>query len=385
MASVTRQQTVVVSTGSWTNFTIAALATQDGTNAYNNVTSYTAGTLRGYDFQIPSGATINGVIVSVYFSASAANATAYLRARLSKDAGSNWSNYSTAASTNGTLSFDFGGATDLWGLSLSQSEVNNATNFYVSIEGYITATNRECRLDFVQVTVYYTEATFTLAASAMSGSASLAIAANTIQLSASAMSGSAALAVNTQILRTAEVLLGGNGTLAVSADVFLPAGLGLSGAGQLSLAAQKIYQAALTLSGQGILAANLVLVKNALIAFSSSGVIAIVTEVVPAGLITTALTLQGQGFIQALPQITTHVGTAFSASGAMAVNAEHHKTLLLSLTGNGSLILSAQRTQQGLMTFAGYGILTVTPREPTFYILSANGFVFSNTSEVLVG
>ena len=157
MASQTRQQTIVVSVGNWSNFTIAALAAQDGTNATNNVTAYTAGVLRGYGFAIPTGATVRGVQVNGYFSSSAANSTSFLRLRYSKDGGSSWSNYSAEQSTSGATAFSVGGETDLWGLTLSPSEVNSDTNFHLAVEGRLTDTNRQHRLDFIEVVVYYDE------------------------------------------------------------------------------------------------------------------------------------------------------------------------------------------------------------------------------------
>ena len=146
---------MVVSTGSWTNFTIAALTTDADADYLNtNSTSYVEGRLRGFDFSIPGGATIEGIEITISLASSAGNATAYARARISKDAGSNWSAYDTEVSTTGSISHTFGSPTDKWGLTLSQSEVNDTTNFYVGLEGYETATNRQCRIEYLNVTVH---------------------------------------------------------------------------------------------------------------------------------------------------------------------------------------------------------------------------------------
>lgn len=158
MASIERTASVIVSAGAWTGFTVANLATRDSVNATTNSTTYVNGVLRGFDFQIPTGAVITGVRINVVFGSSAGNATAYLRGRLSKNAGTSWSAYGTELSTSSSSGNDvyIGSETELWGLSPTVSELNDTANFYVQIDGYTTSNKRQNRLDYVGVEVFYT-------------------------------------------------------------------------------------------------------------------------------------------------------------------------------------------------------------------------------------
>jgi hypothetical protein len=159
MASIQKIAGTVVSPGSWSNFTITALASADNNDATTNSTSYVYGVLRNFDFQIPANSIIDGIEIGVYYGSSAANATAYIRSRISKNGSSSWSTYSDELSQRGSSNgvVYMGSPSDLWGLSLSESEVNDNSNFQVQIDGRISASNRECELDFLEVIIYYTE------------------------------------------------------------------------------------------------------------------------------------------------------------------------------------------------------------------------------------
>ena len=144
---------------SWTN----------PTNAYTSDNQYaieaTAGEMQDYynfGFNVPIGATINGIEVAVEgyaelnfeFNGDAAA----VKMQVSNDFGST---YSTAqgisfTTAEGEVTHTYGGATNLWGLSWASGDFAN-TDFMIRIEmdrlyGGATAFNA----DHIQVKVYYT-------------------------------------------------------------------------------------------------------------------------------------------------------------------------------------------------------------------------------------
>jgi len=152
----------VVSTGSWSNFTTAKLGANDADRATTAATSSDSGVLRNFDFSaIPAGSTINGIVVEADLRSSSAAYTAYLKARISKNAGSAWSAYTADQSVKSTTDSTktYGGSSDLWGLTISAAEVKDTANFYVEVAGYISNSKGTCEVDFVTTTVYYTAPT----------------------------------------------------------------------------------------------------------------------------------------------------------------------------------------------------------------------------------
>lgn len=112
-----------------------------------------------FGFTIPSGSTINGVLVSVERKASSLTAVTDLEARLivggavditeNKSTGLNWP-------TNETYQ-DYGGAADLWSIALTVSNVN-ASDFGFSLRTNGTTIGQTASVDHIRITVYYTEA-----------------------------------------------------------------------------------------------------------------------------------------------------------------------------------------------------------------------------------
>jgi hypothetical protein len=158
MATVTKTAGTIVSSTGWTGFTTTAIGSSNDTRATTASATYVAGIMRNFNFAVPGDeSTIDGVTISVEFSTSNAAGTAYIRCRYSVNAGTNWSNYGTertnATTTDGTQTN--GGAADLMGLTPTQANVNDNTNFYVSVEGHNNGT-RTCRVDYVTVTINYT-------------------------------------------------------------------------------------------------------------------------------------------------------------------------------------------------------------------------------------
>ncbi len=150
----------VVFDGDWVNMTTTRINTADDSRATRTGNTFSAATLNNYSFGIPSGSTIDGIEVNTEFSTSSAAQIATLQVSLSWD---NGTTYTTAKSdtvtgTTTDKNSTMGGATDTWGRSWTDSEFANGT-FLVKVEGKSNAGGTACRLDFLQIKVYYTLAT----------------------------------------------------------------------------------------------------------------------------------------------------------------------------------------------------------------------------------
>jgi hypothetical protein len=166
MASVTKTFGTITSTGpgsvAWSNPSNAQ------TNDANRATAagITSGNVSEYlwctdiSAGIPDGATIDGVTVRVTKQASNSRGLD-LSAQLIIDGAADgndkalspaWSNGSDAVST-------YGGAADLWGLSLTPAMVNgSAFGFAISGRGNHAIQTTELRIAYVSIQIYYTEA-----------------------------------------------------------------------------------------------------------------------------------------------------------------------------------------------------------------------------------
>lgn len=151
----------IVSTGSWAGFTTTNLGASDGSRALLNSTTYNAGVVSNFGFNIGSSSIIDGVVVEYGQSIAQKRNTSTMRIRISANGGSSWSTYSTPTTvtdTTSTVDQTAGGSTDLWGLTLTPSVINSSTNFQVEISAMSNASNRPAGLDYVRVTVYSHEA-----------------------------------------------------------------------------------------------------------------------------------------------------------------------------------------------------------------------------------
>ncbi len=108
-----------------------------------------------YGFNIPSGATINGIGVRLDWFLDSDNGTNSMSAELSWDGGISWTPSSTdnAASTTEHSAY-LGGSTDSWGRSWSPLDFTN-DNFRVRITCSSDVSGRIFYLDWVPVIVYY--------------------------------------------------------------------------------------------------------------------------------------------------------------------------------------------------------------------------------------
>jgi len=149
----------VVSAGSWANMTTTRINTANDTRATATSTTFIAATLNNYTFGIPSGATIDGIEVNTEFSPDSAATTATLQISLSWNNGTNYTATKSDTQTDTTTDKNstFGGSTDTWGRSWTDSEFADGT-FLVKVEGKSSGVFFQCRLDFLQIKVYYTAA-----------------------------------------------------------------------------------------------------------------------------------------------------------------------------------------------------------------------------------
>lgn len=116
----------------------------------------------GYNFSIPPGATINGIVVRADWWTNSTQGTNSMNVELSWDGGSTWSAAKTQSteSTNDTNNKTLGASNDLWGRAWSASDFSTG-NFRVRTTvncsgGSFSCSSRIFSLDWLPVTVYYT-------------------------------------------------------------------------------------------------------------------------------------------------------------------------------------------------------------------------------------
>lgn len=113
-----------------------------------------------YDFTIPAGATINGIVVQIERHGTSATGIKDNVVRLVKGgviSGDNTADTSTAwpNGTDGTATY--GSSSDLWGLTWTADDIN-ATNFGVAVVATnVDVSTRSARVDHITITVHYTE------------------------------------------------------------------------------------------------------------------------------------------------------------------------------------------------------------------------------------
>ena len=148
----------VVFDGDWVNMTTTRINTADNSRATMTGTTFAVATLNNYSFGLSSGVTIDGIEVNTEFSTDNGLATATLQISLSWDNGTNYTATKSDTVTGSTTDKNstLGGSTDTWGRSWTDSEFANGT-FLVKVEGKSSSALAGCRLDFLQIKVYYTE------------------------------------------------------------------------------------------------------------------------------------------------------------------------------------------------------------------------------------
>lgn len=112
-----------------------------------------------FGFTIPSGATIDGVLVEIEKQSNAPNSADVAVSLVvgGSVTGSNLGDTSTKWPSSDTY-VSYGGATNKWGLTLTAAQVNG-TDFGVVLQGkiYKQASLAYSQVDHIRITVYYTE------------------------------------------------------------------------------------------------------------------------------------------------------------------------------------------------------------------------------------
>ena len=111
-----------------------------------------------FTFGVPSGATIDGIIVSFEGSNSSGNSNwRSINVELSYDGGSHYTSAKTLVQQTTENTVTTGGATDTWGRTWSDTEFAN-TEFRLKAYNTFTGLSTQTLVDHIQVDVYYTEA-----------------------------------------------------------------------------------------------------------------------------------------------------------------------------------------------------------------------------------
>ena len=145
-------------TGGWT--TLSNCYSSNNTYATNTSTTFVNGTVSTFAFGIPANAVIDGIEVTAEFSAQFGGTTTTIQLSLSDNGGSSYTatKSDTVVGTTDTTR-TYGGASDLWGAGSFSEYGTQDGNFYVKVEGKSSTGGSQCRLDHLQVKIYYHEGT----------------------------------------------------------------------------------------------------------------------------------------------------------------------------------------------------------------------------------
>jgi len=150
--------TVLIS-NNWLSNSIGAINVSDDGRALLGSTTEKTFEAGGYNFMIPSGATIDGIEVQAEISASSVLSTFSLRYSLSWNSGSSYTSTKTNSVTGTTDTVKtYGGSADDWGhTSWGWSELADGT-FRIKAAGSDAGVGGPyLRLDYMAVKVYYTQ------------------------------------------------------------------------------------------------------------------------------------------------------------------------------------------------------------------------------------
>lgn len=110
-----------------------------------------------FTFGVPSGATIDGIEVSIEGQSGSSISNGYLDVYLSWDGGDTWTSSKTTGNFKGTsdITLTVGNSTDTWGRTWSDTEFADGT--FVIYLFVNTDTSTSVDIDHVKIKVYYTE------------------------------------------------------------------------------------------------------------------------------------------------------------------------------------------------------------------------------------
>lgn len=112
----------------------------------------------GFGFSIPSGATIDGIVVGIERKRSGYCSANDNTVKIVKGGTIDGTNKATATAYTTTDTYeDHGSSSDLWGLTWTDSDINSST-FGVAISCTLSPfkSGQYARIDHVRITVYYT-------------------------------------------------------------------------------------------------------------------------------------------------------------------------------------------------------------------------------------
>lgn len=208
------------------------------------------GLFTNFGFAIPTGATILGVEVLGERKTSTGTRGKDQTVQLIKGGTQQGNNKASAtAYTTSDVQVTYGGATDLWGLTLTYSDIN-ASNFGVAFRANNNASgSATVSVDVINIKVYYSagDATASPTGNAGTGSAGTlsATADSSKTITGNAGTGSAGtLSTTVQVNLSGNAGTGSAGTLATTVEVNLSGNAGTGAAGTLTATADS--QAAIT-------------------------------------------------------------------------------------------------------------------------------------------
>lgn len=193
-----------------------------------------------FGFSIPSGATIDGIIVEIEKSTGGSGTVTDDEVKIVKADGS-------IGTTNKALAGDwpaeqyhtYGGATDKWGETWTDANINDVDFGVVISANRVTGTTPSARVDHIRITVHYTES-----GGGTTHNAAATIAGSTVVAAAAAAVFGAAAAIQ------------GSTVVAASSVLHMGAGATIAGLGGVTAAASMVFGAAATISGSTALAAS---------------------------------------------------------------------------------------------------------------------------------
>ena len=143
-------------TGGW--LSLSSCYSSNNTYATTSSTTFVNGTVSTFAFGVPTNAIIDGIEVAVEFSNALGGVTSTIQLSLSDNGGSSYTatKSDTVVGTTDTTK-TYGGPTDLWGAGSFSEYGTQDGNFYVKVEGKTSTGGFSCRLDHLQVKIYYHE------------------------------------------------------------------------------------------------------------------------------------------------------------------------------------------------------------------------------------
>ena len=312
-------------------------------------------------FTIPSGATIDGLVVEIERYCDVGSAVDY-RVQFTSVGGPNYIGDNKADTVNawpGTPTIkSYGGATDLWNYASWTVALVNSVDFGIYLSVKATVNNTDIHVDYIRVTIYYTAGgtTYfqTLTATAIGTGALSRITTYPRTLPAVAIGAPTLVRVNT-FLRTLAVTAIGVPTLVRGLFVTLAA----TAVGATTLAKVKFFTVVLGATAISVAVISRVITYVQAVPATATGV-AVLSRIVTYGQ-TLAATAAG---IPTLVRVATHFITlSATASGQVTIVKGMFKTLAVTAIVQAGVITSytASRTLSAVATgVAGLGkVLTL--------------------------